>query len=109
MAEPQARKQLRDVPANDLLERAGSLAQDLRRELLDGRVVGAGRFFERSISTASSCGIAIDGQALELANAASNAAAGGLKLSLRKNASASGAPSSRSIPESSHSTETGPS
>ncbi len=46
---------------------------------------------------------------LELANAASKAVAGGVKLSFRKNARASGAPNSRSIPESSHSTEIGPS
>src|SRR5665647_2417430 len=43
-----------------------------------------------------------------VANAASNEAVGGSKASLLMNASASGAPTSRSIPASSHSTEMGP-
>ena len=46
---------------------------------------------------------------LPLEKAASKAAAGGSKASRRTNSSASGAPTSRSIPASSHSTEIGPS
>ncbi len=42
-------------------------------------------------------------------NAASNEAAGGSKSNFRNEASASGAPCSRSMPASSHSTDTGPS
>jgi hypothetical protein len=42
-------------------------------------------------------------------NAASNAAEGGSNASERTNSSASGAPRSRSMPASSHSTEIGPS
>src|SRR4030095_16660102 len=44
-----------------------------------------------------------------LENAASNAAAGGSNASRRTNCTASGAPISRSMPASSHSTEIGPS
>ena len=43
-----------------------------------------------------------------LANAASKASVDGAKSVRRTNASASGAPQSLSIPESSHSTESGP-
>ena len=46
---------------------------------------------------------------LPLAKAASNDAAGGSKASRRTNSSASGAPTRRSMPASSHSTEIGPS